>query len=44
MTNLGRAADGILKATLIDDLWKQITGLVNAHLMPSYHGLLEKIK
>lgn len=41
---LGKAADGILNATLIDDLWKQITGLVNAHLMPSYHGLLEKLK
>jgi len=41
---LGKTADGILNATLIDDLWKQITGLVNAHLMPSYHGLLEKLK
>ncbi len=41
---LGNAADGILNATLIDDIWKQVVGLVNAHLMPSYHGLLEKLK
>lgn len=40
---VGKAADGLLNATLIDDLWKQITGLVNAHLMPSYHELLKKL-
>lgn len=40
---LGKAADGILHATLIDDVWKQVIGLVNAHLMPSYHELLKKL-
>ncbi len=40
---LGKAADGILNATLIDDLWKAVVGLVNAHLMPSYHELLKKL-
>lgn len=38
-----KAVDGLLNATLVDEIWKQITGLVNAHLMPSYHGLLKKL-
>ncbi len=40
---LSQSAKGLLNATLIDDIWKQITGLVSAHLMPSYHGLLKNL-
>ena len=40
---VAKTAEGILHATLIDDLWKQIIGLVNAHLMPTYHELLRKL-
>lgn len=41
---VSRTVDGVLSATLIDDLWKQLTGLVDAHLMPSYHSLIDKLK
>jgi hypothetical protein len=37
------AVDGLLNATLIDELWKQVSGLVSAHQMPSYHGLLKSL-
>lgn len=40
---LSKAADGLLNATLVDELWKTITGLVSAHQMPTYHGLLKKL-
>jgi len=40
---LSKAVDGILDASLIDDVWKQVMSLVNAHLMPSYHELLKKL-
>lgn len=41
---VGRSVDGALHGTLVDDLWAQLTALVNAHLMPSYHGLLKTLK
>jgi predicted lipase len=40
---VSRTVDGVLNATLIDDLWKQLGGLVEAHLMPSYHSLIDKL-
>lgn len=39
----GKAADGLLSTTLIDELWQQITGLVSAHQMPSYLRLLKDL-
>lgn len=39
-----QAVNGLLNASLADDIWKHISGLVNAHLMPSYHDLIGKLK
>lgn len=36
--------NGLLQGTLKDDLWKLVSDRVNAHLMPSYHGLLERLR
>ncbi len=41
---VNRTIDGVLNATLIDDLWKQVIGLVDAHLMPQYHALIDQLK
>ncbi len=38
------SVNGLLQGTLKDDLWKLVTGRVTAHLMPSYHGLLEQLR
>lgn len=43
-TFAGNTVNGLLQGTLMDDLWKLISGRVNAHLMPSYHTLLEKLR
>ncbi len=39
-----RTVNGVLQGTLMDDLWKLVTDRVNAHLLPSYHTLLEKLR
>ena len=39
----GKAADGLLNTTLVDELWQQVTGLVSAHQMPSYLQLLKNL-
>lgn len=41
---LKQTANGLMQGTLIDDAWKLIIGRVEAHLMTSYHGLLDKLK
>lgn len=41
---VSRTANGVLNGTVVDDLWKQLTGLVDAHLMPSYHRLIDSLK
>jgi hypothetical protein len=38
-----QAVDGILHATLIDELWKGITDRVAAHGMDSYRRVIEKM-
>ncbi len=40
---VGRSVDGVIHGTLIDDVWKAITQTVEAHLMPSYHSLIERL-
>jgi hypothetical protein len=39
-----RAVDGLLTATLIDDLWRAINDRVSAHFIPSYHALVEELE
>jgi hypothetical protein len=36
-----KAVDGVLHATLIDDIWKGINERVNAHLMDAYRDLIK---
>jgi hypothetical protein len=36
----GKAADGVLNATLIDDLWATIQQRVSAHAMTNYQSLV----
>jgi hypothetical protein len=36
----GKAADGVLNATLIDDLWASIKARVDAHAMTNYQSLI----
>lgn len=43
-TFAGRTVNGLLQGTLVNDLWKLVTDRVTAHLMPSYHTLLEKLR
>lgn len=43
-TFAGQTVNGLIQGTLINDLWKLISDRVNAHLMPSYHTLLEKLR
>ena len=38
-----RSADGVIHGTLVDDIWKAISKTVEAHLMPSYHRLIERL-
>ena len=40
---VGRSVDGMIQGTLIDDVWKAVSQTVEAHLMPSYHTLIEKL-
>ncbi len=39
-----QTVNGLLKGSIIDDVWKAVSDRVGAHLMPSYHALLEKLK
>lgn len=43
-TFASKTVNGLLQGTLQDDLWKLVTGRVNAHLMPSYHSLLDQLR
>jgi hypothetical protein len=36
----GKAVDGVMHATLIDDVWKAVTQRVDAHLMENYRNLI----
>jgi triacylglycerol lipase len=40
----GRAVNGLVQGTLLDDLWNAVISRVEAHLMPSYHKLLDVLK
>lgn len=40
---LSRSVDGVIQGSLIDDVWKSISQTVEAHLMPSYHSLINKL-
>ena len=40
---VGRSVDGVIHGTLFDDIWKAISQTVEAHLMPSYHSLIEQL-
>lgn len=40
---VSRSVNGVIQGTLIDDVWKAISQTVNAHLMPSYHKLIETL-
>ena len=40
---VGRSVNGVMEGTLVDDVWKAVSSTVEAHLMPSYHSLIEKI-
>ena len=34
--------DGVLNASLMDEIWKHVLGLVNAHFMENYRKLIDK--
>jgi len=40
---VSRSVDGVMQGTLVDDVWKAVSQTVDAHLMPSYHSLIEKM-
>lgn len=40
---VSRSVNGVIEGTLVDDVWKAITSTVEAHLMPSYHSMIEKL-
>ena len=40
---VSRSVDGVVQGTLVDDVWKAVTQTVDAHLMPSYHSLIERL-
>ena len=40
---VGRSANGLIQGTLVDDVWKAITSVVEAHLMPSYFQLIDRM-
>jgi hypothetical protein len=40
----GQTVDGLLNATLIEDIWKSLQARVNAHFMDNYRKLLEDLK
>lgn len=40
---ISRSVDGVVQGTLVDDVWKAVTQTVDAHLMPSYHSLIERL-
>ncbi|WP_397571739.1 lipase family protein [Schlesneria sp. T3-172] len=40
---ISRSVDGLLQGTLVDDVWKAVMHTVDAHLMPSYHSLIERL-
>ena len=40
---VSRSVDGVIQGTLVNDVWKAVSSTVDAHLMPSYHGLIEKM-
>ena len=37
----GRVADGVLSATLLDEIWSHVKGRVDAHLMTNYLALID---
>jgi triacylglycerol lipase len=39
-----KAADGVLKGTLLDDFWKNIADRVGAHAMDKYRGHIAELK
>ncbi|WP_010582984.1 lipase family protein [Schlesneria paludicola] len=41
---VSRSVDGVINGTLVDDVWKAVTQTVDAHLMPSYHRLIESLR
>lgn len=38
-----RAADGVLNATLIDDIWTGLTQRIGAHSLDEYRGMVQKL-
>lgn len=40
---VSRSVNGMIEGTLVDDVWKAILSTVDAHLMPSYHSMIEKL-
>ena len=40
---VSRSVDGVMQGPLVDDVWKAVSQTVDAHLMPSYHSLIEKM-
>jgi hypothetical protein len=40
----GQTVDGLLNATLIEDIWKGLQGRVNAHFMTNYRKLVGNLK
>lgn len=40
---VSRSVDGLITGELIDDLWKSISRTVEAHLMSSYHSLIDRL-
>ncbi|MEI8016917.1 MAG: lipase family protein [Schlesneria sp.] len=40
---LSRSANGVIQGTLVDDVWKAVSQTVEAHLMPSYHSMIDRL-
>ena len=40
---VSRSANGVIQGTLVDDVWKAVSQTVDAHLMPSYHSMIEML-
>ena len=40
---VSRSVNGVIQGSLIDDVWSAISQTVEAHLMPSYHHLIDRL-
>jgi hypothetical protein len=39
----GQAVDGVMNATILDDMWQAIQQRIDAHGMTSYRGLIDRL-